>query len=184
MVADRRERTDEQLSASELLPKTTLHDQLTKQSPQDSPRWPQDGPKTAQDGPKMAQDGPKMAPRRPKTAHDGIIKSLKFIAKNRFSQHEALLRLSWLQDGSRWLRDCPKTAQDGPRWSQDSPRWPQDGPKTAQDGPKMGEDGEDGRRICTSSLHEAASERQDAVSEGRESGFEAEKARGISVRVR
>ena len=55
----------------------------------------------------------------------------------RFSQHEALLRLSWLQDGSTWPRDGPKTAQDGPRWSQDGPRWPQDGPKMAPRGPKM-----------------------------------------------
>ena len=59
-----------------------------------APKWPQDGPKTAQDGTKTAQDGPKMAPRRPKTAYDGIKKSLKFIAKNGISQHEAVLRLS------------------------------------------------------------------------------------------
>ena len=43
----------------------------------------QDGPRWFQDGPRWPQDGPKMAPGRPKTAHDGIIKSLKFIAKNR-----------------------------------------------------------------------------------------------------
>ena len=86
---------------------------------------------------KMTPKQPKMALSYPKTAHDGIIKSLKFIAKNRFSQHEALLRLSWLQDGSRWLRDRPETAQDSPRLSQDGPRWLQDGPKMAPRRPKM-----------------------------------------------
>ena len=101
------------------------------------PGWPKLAPGQPQDGPKMAQDGPKMAPRRPKTAHDGIVKPLKFIGQNGFSQYEALLRLSWLQDGSRWLRDRPEKAQDGPRLSQDGPRWPQDGPKMAPRRPKM-----------------------------------------------
>ena len=48
----------------------------------------------------------------------------------RFSQPEALLWVSWLQDSSTWPRYGPKTAQDGPRWSQ---RWPKMSPRGRQD---------------------------------------------------
>ena len=82
-------------------------------------------------------DGPKMAQRRPKTAHDGIIKQLKFIAKNCFfatrGPLEDVLAATWLNMATRWPQDGSRCLQMVPRW----PKMAPDDPKTAQDGPKM-----------------------------------------------
>ena len=92
-------------------------------------------------------DGHTIAPRRPKTAHDGIIKELKFIAKNCFfatrGPLEAVLAATWLNMATRWPQDGSRCLQMVPRWPKmapdgpkTAPRWPQNNPKLPQNGPR------------------------------------------------